>query len=87
MSGDNSKDKKEEMDHPEDENSQSAITKQAEKKAVKNELKSEEPAIVEKQPSKRIESIEAAIMGSFPDLFYRLLIPKLMKSISIKFLK
>jgi len=64
MSGDNSKNKKEEMNHPEDENFQSTITKQAEKKPMKNELKSEEPELVEKQPSKMIERIET-VMGRF----------------------
>jgi hypothetical protein len=68
MSGDNNKDKKEEMNHSEDEKSRAAINEQGEKAAMKNKLKSEEPEIIEKLPSKTKESIEAfmgSISGSF----------------------
>ena len=68
MSGDNSKDKREEMNHSEDEKSQATITEKTEKMAMKNKLKSKEPEIVEKLPSKVKESIET-FMGSFSGPF------------------
>ncbi len=70
MSGDNNnKNRKEEMNHMEDENSKSSITKQAEEKVAKHELESEHPdEILETLPPKmreRIETFMGSIAGPF----------------------